>query len=184
MVDFFTISDWVIRVIEAFILLFLLIKFNSRRISLFFGGKKNLKTIDDHELHSCFLSALTVLVFHFTSSNLAQYILSIDGMERMELRQFFYFSMIICSVAFTGALFVLHLIRGCSFSPTARKCLYLALIMCILQAMQFVAHAIIGSDVLTPFYRYGVVMLNITSLSVVAAYPLKQIGKVADKKEV
>jgi hypothetical protein len=183
MTDFFVTTGWIIRAFEAFILLYLIIKFKNHRTSLFFGGQKNLKTIDDHELHSCFISALTVMVFHFTSANLAEYILAIKGMERMELRQFYYFSMFICSVAFSAALFALHLIRGCTFSPTARQCLYVALLMCILQCTQFIARAIIGTDILSPIYKYGVVILNLMTLSIVASYPLKRLGLLV-KKEV
>ncbi|MCF2826887.1 MULTISPECIES: hypothetical protein [unclassified Pseudoalteromonas] len=181
--DFFVISDWMIRALEVLICLYLLFKFKNRRWSLFFGGKNSLKTIQDHELHSCFLSAFTVMVFHFTSSNLAQHIVTIQGMEKLALRHFFYFSMFSCSMAFAAALFFLHKIRGCSFSPTARNCLYITFLMSTLQMLQFVSHGLLDSNRFTLFYQYGVVVLNVTTLAVVANHPIRHMLRKLNRKE-
>ncbi|MEZ7207152.1 hypothetical protein [Pseudoalteromonas sp. DY56-GL79] len=184
MTDFFVITGGAIRVLEILIVLYLLFKFKNRKWSLFFGGKSSLKTIQDHELHSCFLSALTVMVFHFISSNLAQHIVTIEGMEKLELRQFFYFSMFTCSMLFAFTLFGLHKIRGCSFSPTARRCLYITFLMTSLQLMQFVSRGMLDSDLLSPLYKYGVVVLNLMTLTVVAVYPISKLANLKRIKEV
>ena len=178
--EFFVFTGWVIRVFEVFIVLYLLLKFKDRRWSLFFGGREDLKSIEDHELHSCFLAALTVMVFHFSSSSFSQFVLTID-MERMALRQVFYFSMFSFSIAFAVALFALHLIRNCSFSPTARMCLYITVLMSSLQMAQFISHALNDSTVLNNIYRYGVVLLNIATLTVVSKYPVTRLYKVAKR---
>ncbi|CAM4263600.1 hypothetical protein [Pseudoalteromonas maricaloris] len=183
MSDFFVITGWAIRMFEVLIVLYILFKFKNRRWSLFFGGKSSLKTIQDHELHSCFLSAFTVMVFHFTSSNLAQHIVTIQGMEKFALRQFFYFSMFSCSMAFAAALFFLHKIRGCSFSPTARNCLYITFLMSTLQMLQFVSHGLLDSNRITLFYQYGVVVLNISTLAVVANHPIRNMVRKLNRKE-
>ncbi|MEQ3513630.1 hypothetical protein ABMY35_09870 [Pseudoalteromonas sp. BZB3] len=179
--NFFEATDWLIRGFEVFVVLYLLIKFKDRRWSLFFGGKRDLKTIDDHELHSCFLAAFTVMVFHFASSGFAQYIITMD-MERMALRQFFYFSMFCFSIAFGLTLFALHLIRGCSFSPTARFCLYVTFLMMMLQMAQFIIRGMLDSNVLFDVYQYGVVCLNLLTLSIVAKHPVGRLYLFARKK--
>ncbi|MCG7552107.1 hypothetical protein [Pseudoalteromonas sp. Of11M-6] len=184
MTDFFVFTGGAIRVLEILIVLYLLFKFKNRKWSLFFGGKSSLKTIQDHELHSCFLSALTVMVFHFISSNLAQHIVTIEGMEKLELRQFFYFSMFTCSMLFAVTLFGLHKIRGCSFSPTARRCLYITFLMTSLQLMQFVSRGMLDSNLLSPLYKYGVVMLNLMTLTAVAVYPISKLANLKRIKEV
>lgn len=171
----------VIRGLEVVLLVYLVLKFRNRSWSLFFGGKSSLKTLSDHEVHSCFISALCVLVFHFFGSTLAQYIVSLD-MEKMELRQFFYFSMFLNSVAFASALYFLHIIRGCTFSPTARRCLYLTFLMMALQSTQFVLRGLLDINGFSPVYKAGVPLINVACLAVVAMYPLSKITKLRTKE--
>ncbi|QZO12624.1 hypothetical protein [Pseudoalteromonas piscicida] len=167
----------VIRGLEVILLVYLVLKFKSRSWSLFFGGKGSLKTPSDHEVHSCFISALCVLVFHFFSGSLAPYIVSIDGMEKLELRQFFYFSMLMSSVAFATALFFLHVIRGCKFSAVARYCLYITFAMMLLQTTQFVLRGMLDINSFSPVYKISVMILNVLSLMVVSMYPISKIAK-------
>ncbi|MBQ4844393.1 hypothetical protein [Pseudoalteromonas sp. MMG005] len=174
--DFFVVTGWVIKCFEVFLVAYLLLRFKARRWSLFFGGAGNLKTIDDHELHSCFLSALAVLVLHFTGSLMTQHILTLQ-MGKMELRQFFYFTVFCNSVAFSVALIGLHYLRKCSFSRCARQCLYLTLMAMALQITQYVIHAVYDSSSFTPIYQYGVVLINLSCLSIVALYPVKMLFK-------
>lgn len=172
--NFFEAADWLIRGFEVLIVIYLVIKFKDRRWSLFFGGKNDLKTTDDHELHSCFLAAFTVMVFHLISSTFAHYIITLD-MERMALRQFFYISMFCFSVAFGLTLFALHFIRGCSLSTAARLCLYITVLMMMLQMMQFITRGLLDTSVLSPFYKQSVVCLNLLTLGIVAKYPVKRL---------
>ena len=181
MSDFFVATGWIIRAFEVLIVLYLIIKFKNYRWSLFFGGKSDLKTLNDHEIHSCFLTAFTVMVFHFASSSFAQYVITVD-MERMALRQLFYFSMFCFSIAFGLTLFAFHLIRGCSFSPTARFCLYVTFLMMLLQMAQFIVRGMLDSNILFDVYQYGVVCLNILTLSIVAKHPLQRLQLLAQKK--
>lgn len=183
MIDFFVATSWVIRTLEVFIVIFLLVIFNKHRLALFLGGKSNLKSITDHTMHSCFIAALTVMVFHFISSNLAQYILAVE-MEKLLLRQFFYFTMFSCSMAFVVALFFLHTIRGCTFSTAARFCLYLALAQAILQLTQFIMRGLLDNSLLSPVYSFSVVALNILSLGVVAIYPVKKLTSLITKEGI
>ncbi|WP_064435768.1 hypothetical protein [Pseudoalteromonas neustonica] len=182
MIDFFTATSWTIRILELAIVLNILYLFKQHRLALFFGGQSNLNSTDDHTMHSCFIAALTVMVFHFVSSHLSQYILTIE-MSKLELRQFFYFSMFSCSVAFSATLFFLHTIRGCTFSKVARICLYLAIAQAALQMMQFVMRGMLDNSTLSPFYSVAVVLLNIASLGVIAVYPLTIVSKIR-KEEI
>ncbi|WP_024608344.1 hypothetical protein [Pseudoalteromonas sp. TAB23] len=183
MIDFITATDWTIRALEVLIILFLLATLNKYRLALFFGGKSNLKSIADHTMHSCFIAALTVMVFHFVSSSLAQYIITIE-MSKLALRQFFYFTMFSCSMAFVVALFFLHTIRSCTFSTTARFCLYFALAQAILQLTQFIMRGLLDNNLLSPAYSYSVLALNILSLGVVTIYPVKQFARLLTKEGI
>ena len=145
--------------------------------------KSNLKSIDDHTMHSCFIAALTVMVFHFVSSSLAHYIITIE-MSKLALRQFFYFTMFCCSMAFVFTLFFLHTIRGCTFSTTARFCLYLALAQAIVQLLQFIMRGMLDNSMLSPIYSVSVVTLNLLSLGVVAIYPLKKLSGLTNQKGI
>ena len=173
MINFITATDWTIRILELVTVLFLVVTFSKHRFALFFGGKVNLKSQNDHTLHSCFIAALTVMVFHFVSSALAQNIIALE-MEKMQLRQFFYFTMFSCSLAFAVILFLLHVLRGCTFSLTARLCIYLSILQAILQMLQFVMRGMLDNSILSPFYSTTVLVLNVLSLAVVASFPIKQ----------
>ena len=183
MIDFITATDWTIRALEMLIIVFLLATLNKHRSALFFGGKSNLKSIDDHTMHSCFIAALTVMVFHFVSSSLAQYIITIE-MSKLALRQFFYFTMFSCSMSFVVALFFMHSIRGCTFSTTARFCLYLALAQSVVQLIQFIMRGLLDNSMLSPAYSFSVVVLNILSLGVVAIYPVKKFTGLLRKEGI
>lgn len=183
MIDFITATDWTIRALEILIIVFLLATLNKHRSALFFGGKSNLKSIDDHTMHSCFIAALTVMVFHFVSSSLAQYIITIE-MSKLALRQFFYFTMFSCSILFVFTLFFLHTIRGCVFSTTARFCLYLALAQAIVQLIQFIIRGLLDNSMLSSVYSFSVITLNILSLGVVAVYPVKKLSWLIAKEGI
>ncbi|MBD1582774.1 hypothetical protein [Pseudoalteromonas sp. S16_S37] len=171
--DIYFSIGWVIKGLELLVVFYLLYVFSYHRWSLFFGGKNSLKTEKDHELHSCFISAFCVLVFHFVGVELAKQVLLIDT-EKLKLRQFFYFTNIASSASFACVLYFLHLIRGCKFSSVAINCLYITLIMMSLQIMQLIARGILDYDGLSVIYKAGVIMCNVTSLLVVTSYPVKQ----------
>ncbi|TQF70466.1 hypothetical protein [Pseudoalteromonas luteoviolacea] len=175
MFDLNIFVGWVIRGCELLIVLYLLLELRQKRMSLFFGGKRNLQSANDHEIHSCFLTALTVMLFHFIGSGFSQYILTFD-MERAALIQFYYMAMLANSVAFALALFAAHLVRGCSFSFTSRACLYLTMLMGLVQSTQFVSHGLYDSSMFHSFYQYGVMLINLVCLGVVSMLPLRILG--------
>lgn len=174
MISFITATDWTIRALELVAVLFIVITFSQHRLALFFGGKQNLKSKSDHLLHSSFIAAFTVMVFHTVSSSLADHIITLE-MEKMMLRQFFYFTMFSCSIIFVVTLFALHALRRCTFSPAARVCLYLAIIQALVQLTQFVMRGMLDNSSLSPAYKISVVTLNVISLAVISVYPIKKL---------
>ncbi|MCF2825676.1 MULTISPECIES: hypothetical protein [unclassified Pseudoalteromonas] len=138
---------------------------------LVFGGKSDINSERDAFLHSCFITAVSVAVFHVSTSTIREMILGLD-LERMELRQVFYFFMFIMEMAFIVCVFSLHKIRGCSFSHVARVALLLALVMCANQIIQFFIRGVIGLDYYMPFYKGVILFVNIGTLMAVGVYPL------------
>ncbi|KZX00961.1 hypothetical protein JL49_09130 [Pseudoalteromonas luteoviolacea] len=174
--------DWLVRILEVFIVIFILVVSWKKRWSLLFGGKKSLKTQSDHELHSCFISAFTLMAFHIVGVVLGQYVLKLK-LEVTELRQLFYFIVFLNSLGFASVLFGLHVIRGCSYSLVARRCLWLTSITMLLITVQFVSHGLFEKTWFNTIYQYGVVTLNAISLLVVSKYPFQML-KTYSTKEV
>ncbi|NOU51255.1 hypothetical protein HG263_12025 [Pseudoalteromonas sp. JBTF-M23] len=165
---------WVLKGIEVFVLAFIIFKFYQLRWKLFFGGRKDLPTIQHHELHSCFLSALCVLIFHVVNSEISLYILSIE-MNKLEQIKLFYLSKAIVQFSFAATLFFLHLLRGCTFSKTARICMYTTLILMLMQGMQLTARGYFDYHELKIIYVTVGWICNIIIISAIAAYPLKSL---------
>lgn len=166
--------DIILKIAQAIIVIFLLVKFSERKFSLLFGGKKNLITIEDHELHSCFISALCVLVFQFISTEMVKHFL-VSEMEISLLKKVFYFINIAIATVFACTLFFLHSLRGCSFSNTAKRCLYLTVLAVFLFMMQLIARGFLNYDGLSPFYSVAAIVIHALLVINVALYPLKQI---------
>ncbi len=172
--EFFYYLDFLIKGLE-FLALIVILLISYQKISvLLWGGGNNIHTKDDASLHSCFISVLTVAVFHFIGSSLAQYTLSLD-LEKMALRQVYYFMMFIIEFIFISSLFVLHKIRNCPFSPAARYCMYFSTILCIVQMIEFISRGVLDSNTFTLSYRTFVVLINLATLYVVSYYPLKYL---------
>lgn len=172
--EFEVALDIILKIAQAIIVIFLLVKFNEHRFSLLFGGKKNLTSMDDHELHSCFIAALCVLAFQFISTEMTKHLLALE-MEKMQLRKVFYFINIAVATVFAGAIYFLHSLRGCSFSNTAKRCLYLTVASILLFIMQLIARGFLNYDGLSPFYKVAALAIHALLLINVALYPLKLI---------
>ncbi|MBQ4812191.1 hypothetical protein A7985_17990 [Pseudoalteromonas luteoviolacea] len=185
MSEFLSGLGWLIRFLEVLIICFLVIKFWQHKFSLFFGGKSSLQTIEDHELHSCFLTALCALVFHFIGVEVSKYILSLP-LDKMPLRRTFYFSNLLVVAACITTLYVLHSIRECSYSNTAKRIGYLAIVTATLQMTQLIARGYLDYNGLYQFYNVFGALINVTTLAVIAAYPIKIIKnyKMEGSKEV
>jgi hypothetical protein len=172
--EFYQVTGWIIRALELFIVLFLLYSFKQHRFELFFGGKSTLKKQSDHELHSCFLSSLAIIVFYTISGSLASYIIGLP-LEVMQGRQVFYFAMVCNGVSFILVLYLLHAIRGCTFSATARLVTYLAFLTVLMNFAQLVLRGYLNSEIL--YYVYGpiVMLCNVSTFVVLAKYPLYRL---------
>ncbi|WP_125564094.1 MULTISPECIES: hypothetical protein [Pseudoalteromonas] len=172
--EFFIVTGWVITALELFVVLFLLYCFKQHRFDLFFGGKKTLKKQSDHELHSCFLSSLAVLVFYTSSSSLGAYILGLP-FESVQMRQVYYFALVCTGAGFITVLYLLHAIRGCCFSATTRIVAYIALAVMLMNFSQLVLRGYLNNDILFDIYGPFVVMCNVGTFFILAKYPFYRI---------
>ncbi|MBQ4812193.1 hypothetical protein A7985_17995 [Pseudoalteromonas luteoviolacea] len=168
------VMNWGVIGLEVFVFAFLVAKFWTLKFNLFFGGKDSLKTIDDHELHSCFLTALCVLSWHFISAGLTEMLLSLE-LEKMKLRRLFYCVQIANCAAFAVVLYLLHSIRHCSFSRTAIYSMYITVTLMTVCLIQMVARGYFDYNGLQPLYGAIAVVCNLLVLIVVAKYPLSQV---------
>lgn len=172
--EFYQVTGWIIRTLELFIVLFLLYSFKQHRFELFFGGKSTLKRQSDHELHSCFLSSLAIVVFFTISGSLARYIIDLP-LEVMHGRQVYYFAMVCSGVSFILVLYLLHAIRGCNFSVTARIVTYLAFITLLMNFSQLVLRGYLNSDILYHVYGPIIMLCNLSTFVFLAKYPLYKL---------
>ncbi|MCG7537202.1 hypothetical protein [Pseudoalteromonas sp. OOF1S-7] len=175
--EFLIVTGWIIKALELFILLFLFYSFKQHRFNLFFGGKSSLRKQRDHELHSCFLSSLAVLVFYTVSGSLGRYILSLP-FELIQMRQIYYFALVCTGASFIVVLYLLHAIRGCHFTPATRLVAYIAVSMVLMNFAQLVLRGYLNNDILYDIYGPYIISLNIVTFMVIAKYPLYKLVEV------
>jgi hypothetical protein len=169
----FTI-DWVVIGIECLVLCFWLHKFSKMKWRLFFGVKRDLASVQHHELYSCFLTAFCMLTFHLLVSQVDRFILELD-IDKLEQIKLFYTSGAIVQFTFAMTLFCLHLIRGCTFSPTARICMYTTLMYMAFQGMQLIARGYYDYHDLSFVYKTGIWLCNIVAVGALCTYPIRSI---------
>ncbi|MBE0369241.1 hypothetical protein PAUR_a3055 [Pseudoalteromonas aurantia 208] len=156
---------------------FIILSYENAKV-LLFGGSKDISSEHDAFIHSCFLSVLTVVVFHFTTSSIRELILTIDmNMERLELRQFFYFMMFVLEFAAILCLFFLHRLRKCKFSIIAKMVVSLAVILCMNFVIQYYYRALNDVESYTPIFKTVTVAVNILTLICIGLVPLANLKK-------
>ncbi|NOU51963.1 hypothetical protein HG263_15630 [Pseudoalteromonas sp. JBTF-M23] len=165
---------WVIKTIELFVVIFWVHQFSKLRWKLFFGIKKDLVSVEKHELYSCFLTAFAMLIFHLIASEVDQFILTLN-MEQLEKIKLFYTSGVIVQFSFAMTLMCLHLIRDCTFSPTARICMYTTLVYMMLQGMELISRAYYDYHDLGLIYQVGVWVCNFIAVGALCTYPIRSI---------
>ncbi|NQY62404.1 MAG: hypothetical protein HRT38_01570 [Alteromonadaceae bacterium] len=148
--------------------------------SLFFGGVITGSERSNNFEISYFLTALVVTVFHFVGSSISQFVLH-SGLEKMEKRQIFYFMMFFMEFVGIVTLISLHKLIACNFSRITFYVCLLSVVMALLQMLEFVSRGIYDLDVFTSFYRYSVVLVNLSTLTLISAYPLFVFYKKAVK---
>ncbi|NOU50039.1 hypothetical protein HG263_05740 [Pseudoalteromonas sp. JBTF-M23] len=172
--EFLYILGWVLKGIEFLIVIFWLRKFSRMRWKLFFGVKKDLASVQHHELYSCFLSSFCFLTFHLIGSEVDQFILSLE-MDKLEQIKLFYTSGVIVQFSFAMTLMCSHLIRGCTFSPTARICMYTTLVYMMLQGMELISRAYYDYHNLGLIYQVGVWICNFIAVGALCTYPIRSL---------
>ncbi|MBD1580685.1 hypothetical protein [Pseudoalteromonas sp. S16_S37] len=172
--EFLFAISWVVIGVEFLIVLFWLHKFYRMRWKLFFGVKKDLKSIQQHELYSCFLTAFCMLIFHLVGSQTDKFILSLN-MEKVEHIKLFYTSGVIVQFAFAMTLVCLHLVRGCTYSPTARICMYTTIVYMGLLGMQLIARGYYDYHNLSVLFKTVGWLCNIIAVGALCTYPIRSI---------
>ncbi|MBD1580771.1 hypothetical protein [Pseudoalteromonas sp. S16_S37] len=156
------------------IVLFWMKKFYSKRWKLFFGPKKDLATVQEHELYSNFLTAFCFLVFLLISFQLELFLLSLE-MDLVEKIKLFYTSMVIVQFSWLLTLFCLHLVRGCTFSSAARICTYSTIVVMMLLGMQLISRGYFDYHELSIIYKVGLWICKVIILTALVTYPIRSI---------
>ncbi|AOT09853.1 hypothetical protein S4054249_19370 [Pseudoalteromonas luteoviolacea] len=162
----------VFRSFELVIIVFLVTKFWEHRFSLFFGGKNTLKTQDDHELHSCFLTAFCTLIFYFIGARVADAVLNIS-MDKIELRRLYYFSFIVHGAIFIISLYLFHKIRDCNFSNCAKLCAGMVIFSATFNIIQFIARGYFDFNYFNTIYSIGIPLCNLATFIILTIYSIK-----------
>lgn len=174
--QFFYKIDIVIQFLNAVVLLIIVTMSAMKLKSLFFAKVTADERNSENGEVSYFLTALVVVVFHFVSSSISQYILNIE-MEKMEKRQVFYFMMFFMEFVFVITLISLHKLRECNYSRVTLYVCILSLIMATLQMEEFVMRGIYDNNFFQTTYRYLIVLINLCVLALISAYPLFMLYK-------
>ena len=169
--QFFHNTDLVVNFFEAVVLIIITFMSAIKFKHLFFGGVISNSGISNNFELSYFLTALVVTVFHFVGSSITQIILNL-GLDKMEKRQIFYFMMFFMEFVGIVTLISLHKLRGCNFSRITFYVCLLSVVMALLQMVEFVLRGIYDRDTFTSIYRYSVVIVNLSTLTLISAYPL------------
>ncbi|KZN58072.1 hypothetical protein N473_04855 [Pseudoalteromonas luteoviolacea CPMOR-1] len=172
--EFLVSLDFVFIGFELLVVFFLIAKFWEHKFSLFFGGKNSLKTQEDNELHSCFLTAFCVLIFYFIGARVTEVVLNIP-MEKMALRRLFYFSLIVHAALLIISLYLFHKIRDCTFSNCAKQCAGIVIFAATLHFTQFIARGYFDFNDFYIIYTTGVSLCNLATLVVLVIYPIKLV---------
>jgi len=156
---------------EVFAFIMILILFIREITPLIFSRKNKTKDENHWVLLSSLLSALTVCVFHFMTSEVRDFTFSFE-MEKMQLRKLFYLSMFMMEFAFVIVLFLVHKIKSCQFYFVAHFCFMTSSIMCLIQLIQLYLRGFLDLSFFVPYYKLTVVSINLLVLVVISIYPL------------
>ena len=177
---FFHTTDLVVNFFEVVVLIIITSMSAMKFKNLFFGGVITDGQVSNNFEVSYFLTALVVTVFHFVGSSISQFILNL-GLEKMEKRQIFYFMMFFMEFVGIVTLISLHKLRACNFSRITFYVCLLSVFMALLQMVEFVMRGIYDRETFTYHYRYLVVIVNLSTLVLISAYPLFVFYKKAVK---
>lgn len=168
-------GEQVIKLEYLALLTLIFLSFHQAR-ALFFGGEKDIKNESDSILHSCFITAACVAVFHVSNSYISQLVLN-SGMEKIELRKMFYLTIFMMEFLFILSVFAWHKLRKCDFTIVARMAMLIGIFICLNIFIQFQFHAVGESDSYTLIYRVIVLVMNLTTLGLIFVYPSVAVFK-------
>ncbi|BBN82340.1 hypothetical protein PA25_23250 [Pseudoalteromonas sp. A25] len=165
---------WILKGYESLIVLwFLVTQLPKHGWSLFYARGKDLKSLQLHEMHSCFITILCFGLSHLYGSEIEQYLLSLQFEQVYRIRVF-YAGMIGNLFLFIAMLTIAHRMKGCLFSQTARFCLYAKFTVITLIFIQLLARGYFDYHELSPIYTIGVWSCNIIAVTAMSIYPIRQ----------
>ncbi|KZN65520.1 hypothetical protein N473_12470 [Pseudoalteromonas luteoviolacea CPMOR-1] len=168
--DFLEILVLALMGVGSLVVISFLYLFKERWLELFFARHKSLKNKSDHELHSCFLTALATVASFLLFQHLLDYLFELQ-MDKMIRRQIYYFISACGNASFIIALTLLHAIRECTFSPVARYACYLSLTSMIIKTLQLTLHGYLDISMFNVYYNIAIYLLLTTQILLVAQYP-------------
>ncbi|CAH9049670.1 hypothetical protein PSECIP111854_00317 [Pseudoalteromonas sp. CIP111854] len=155
------------------VLWFVVTQFPKHRWSLLFARHRALKSLQLHEMHSCFISLVVFLLFYIVAAEVEWYLLSLELAREQHIRVF-YMGMITQQFALLVVLYMVHRLRGCLFSITARICMYTTFLYSSFLFMQLVARGYFDYHELGMVYRIGGWACNIIAIAALSIYPIRQ----------
>ncbi|AOT09053.1 hypothetical protein [Pseudoalteromonas luteoviolacea] len=168
--DFLDIAALFFMGLGCLVVISFLYLFKERWLELVFVRNKNLKNKSDHELHSCFLTALTSIASFILFQHLLDYLYELH-MDKMIRRQIYYFIAACGNASFIIALTLLHAIRECTFSSVARYACYMSLAAMMIKTLQLVLHGYLDISIFNFYYNISIFCLSSAQTLLVAKYP-------------
>ncbi|CAH9049669.1 hypothetical protein PSECIP111854_00316 [Pseudoalteromonas sp. CIP111854] len=172
--DFLYYLGWGFIGYELLIVLwFLVTQFPKHSWSLFFSRHQSLNSLQLHEMHSCFMSAVVFMLFHTFGGEVEQYLLSLE-FKQINRIKVFYTGVIAHFFICLLTMYVVHRLRGCLFSKTARICMYMIFLFSALSFMELIARGYFDYHELGMVYRIGGWACNIIVIAALSIYPIRQ----------
>ncbi|MBD1583449.1 hypothetical protein [Pseudoalteromonas sp. S16_S37] len=165
---------WYLKGYEFLIVFwFVVAYFPTCKWSLFTASGKNLNSLHLHEMHSCFITALCILMFHIIGSELEAFFTGPFLAQLDDKIRVFYLVVLINQFIFLSAVFCIHRIRYIQFSLVTRFNLYTTLIVMAVMMMQLIARGYFDYHELKPAYKIVFWSCNIASIIAISIYPIR-----------
>ncbi|WP_152086616.1 hypothetical protein [Pseudoalteromonas sp. A25] len=167
--------EWIIKGYEfALLLWFFVSQWSKYSWSLFYVRGKSFKSLEHHEMHSCFMTILCMFVFHVFASEIEQFFVSPLIADLNNKIKVFYISGMIIQFIYLIVIFSYHRARQCLFSRTTRVCMYTTIAVITLQFIQLIARGYVDYHALVMVYFVAVWICNIVAVSAMSVYPIRQ----------
>ncbi|CAH9060312.1 hypothetical protein PSECIP111854_02580 [Pseudoalteromonas sp. CIP111854] len=167
---------WMLKGYEFLIITwFLITQLPTHKWSLFSARSHQLNSLQLHDLHSSFMVAVCVFLFHMLGSEMGQFFLHTLMPSLNDRIKVFYFTGIVNMFICILVLFCWHRLRKCLFNFASRLCLYISFIHIVIKMMQLIARGHFDYHELKPLYVIVGWLCNLTMMYAISIYPARQI---------